>query len=94
MNLTGNNHISSLCQDWLDAKKKLARYKKIEESCKNDLINALNKNKTDVIICGQFEINRKVIKGSAGREITFDDVGTFTGVRKQAISITINEIED
>ena len=94
MNLTGNNHISSLCQDWLDAKKKLAKYKKIEESCKIDLINALNKNQTDVIICGQFEINRKTIKSSAGREITFDDVGTFTGVKKEATSITINKIED
>lgn len=94
MDLTGNNNINNLCHEWLEAKKKLAKYKKIEESSKVELINALNKHKTDIIICGKFEINRKTTKGSAGKEITFDDVGKIINARSASTSITINEIED
>jgi hypothetical protein len=91
--LTGNNELSALCADWLEAKKQLAKYTKIEKDAKQSIVTALLKHETDEIICGRFEITKKTIKGCAGKEISFEDIGKIIGTRKEAVSITINEIE-
>lgn len=91
--LTGNNELTATCADWLKAKKQLQKWKKIEEDAKIHIINQLNKNQVDNIVCGRFEITRKTNKGSDGKIISLDDVGKVIGVRKASTSILINEVE-
>lgn len=93
IDLTGDNELTAMCADWLDAKKKLAEYKKIEERARGVILNKLSKNQTDCIIANNFEITLHTRAGSAGKAITLDDVGKVIGASAGSASIKINEIE-
>lgn len=93
IDLTGDNELTAMCADWLDAKKKLTEYKSAEENLRTEIMNKLNKNQTDCIIAGDFEITLHTRAGSAGKAITLDDVGKVIGARAGSASIKINEIE-
>lgn len=90
--LTGDNHLTAMCAEWLEAKKQLLKWQKKEKEAKATIINSLNKNEVNEIKCGHFEIQRVERKGSAGKAITLADVGKVTGARKGSTSITINEV--
>lgn len=91
--LTGNNELSALCADWLEAKKQLAKWRAVESDAKIKIINACNKNQSDELIVGNFEVTKTYNKGSEGTEITVDDLGKIVGKRKPSESIKINEIK-
>ena len=90
--LTGDNHLTAQCAEWLEAKKQLLKWQKIEKSTKAHIINALNKHEVDDIKLGDFEVTAIHKKASKGKAITLEDVGKITGARAGSTTIKINEV--
>ena len=93
MDVTGNNELPFLMEEWLRLKKIIKDAQDKEKEIKTSLFNHLNRNKTDIIVCGQYEIERTYIKPCPGKEITIDMVGEVIGKRKGSERITINKME-
>ena len=93
IDLTGNNEITAACDDWLEAMKQIQKWTAVKNENYIKIINTCNKNQISEFIAGNFEVSMSERKGSEGRVITLDDVGTITGQRKASQSIKINQIE-
>lgn len=91
--ITGNNEISAACADWLEAKKQLLKWQAIEKEAKLKIINACNRHQVNELIVGDYEVTLSERKGSEGRVIGLEDVGTTINARKASQTIKINEIE-